>query len=91
MRKGRIVYRIPRRTNPEEALYPQPFRLPNTRGIYTGIIFIAAISFEPRLMQWFLMSELKQPSSSAADPSSRFLPRLPFLFPPTLAETPSFH
>lgn len=36
--------------------------LSNTRGIYTGIIFIAAISFEPRLMQWFLMSELKQPS-----------------------------
>lgn len=39
-------------------------------GAYTrGIIFIAAISFEPRLMQWFLMSELKQPSSPVAGPS----------------------
>lgn len=38
------------------------FRPPNTCSIYTDIIFIAAISFEPRLMQCFPMSELKQPS-----------------------------
>lgn len=49
---------------PKEARTPPPAPTPlsNTRAVYTAIIFIAAISFEPRFMQWFLMSEPKQPT-----------------------------
>lgn len=59
-----------------------PFSISNTRGIYTAIIFIAAISFEPRFMQWFLMSEPKQPLLSSPLHGGEYQP---------WAATPSFH
>lgn len=88
--------------NPKRGAYHQESRtfplsyppISNTRGIYTAIIFIAAISFEPRFMQWFLMSEPKQPLLSSTEgfhgEQREGAECIPLVYQPWAA-TPSFH